>query len=95
MSRSYRKVPGHKDHNTWFKKYHRRKFRRYANNLNNEIKSNSKPYVKFCDVWDWCDWKFLYYTKEELTKSRELWKETCIERGWSLDDDPLHRYYMK
>ena len=81
MSRSYKKTPGWTDQSgsSWMKKYANRRFRRFKGDV-----QNGKWYRKYTNPWDICDYKFLYWSEQEV--DREV-----AESGHT----PKHRYYMK
>jgi len=65
MSRSFKKTPGHCDRNPWFK--------RYANHIvrQNKLSENlvdGKNYKRYFNSWTISDYKFLYFSKQELLR---------------------------
>lgn len=76
MSRSFKKIAIIKDQVTWMKRYANKKVRRTPNI------PNGKAYRKLFDSWDICDYKFMYFSKQEL-----------IEQGYCKDT--FHKWYIK
>lgn len=82
MSRSYKKVFGHKDRNPFMKKYSNRRLRRLSID---ETLANGMSYRKHTNPWDISDWKFIEYTEQEFIKRRtEIYLEYphwCYKTG--------------
>ena len=78
MSRTYKKVPGFKDRNPFMKNYSNRRLRRLS--VENSLASGG-AYRKHTCPWDICDWKWFYFSKQEM-----------IEHGESRFEMYPHRY---
>lgn len=65
MSRSYKKTPG------WCRKT--KGMKKFANKTVRNTKDipNGGAFKKNGHSWDICDWKFLYFNKEELKETIE------------------------
>lgn len=84
MSRSYKKTPGFTDHRQSGTK---KEFKRFANKkvrrVDPEILLNDgAAYKKIYNQYDICDWKFLFFTEEELQR-------------WEKWVGPRHQAFMK
>lgn len=70
MSRSYKKTPGFKDRNPWFKNYANRRIRRTSREF-----ANGGSYKKHTCSWEICEYKWLFYSdvefKSHLKKAEE------------------------
>lgn len=84
MSRSFKKVPGYKDRNPWYKRHANRIVRRRQNWR--KIGSG-KDYKKLVCSYDICDWSWFYFTDKEI-----------IKHAMSMSHDPIRyisRMYSK
>lgn len=84
MSRSYKRVPCCKDHNTWAKKYANRYLRR-----NHLSISSGMAYKKLYCSWDICDYKFLEsfrsYKDSFITYHQRRYSDKELYRMWYKD----------
>ena len=82
MSRSYKKTAGWTDHKTPRTKEEKI----FANGAVRKAKDipNGGAYKKIYNSWDICDYKFLYFSKNEVLKAIEKYKNY-----------ELYKYYMK
>jgi len=99
MSRSYKKTPGFLD-GSCSKKYYKRLF---AKKVRRHVKlSNGSSYKRISGAnnWDICDWKSLYYSKNEVLRAIEE-HNNPPEYKWyripSTEEYKMHKYeyYMK
>ena len=89
MSRSYKKTPGWTqssscNYSRFMKRYANRRFRKYKGDV-----QNGNWHKKYLDPWTICDYKFLYYSRNEVLREIE---EANLNNRWC---HPLYRYYMK
>ena len=87
MSRSKKKTPGFCDRNPWAKTYANRRFRRICpDDFEDQFGGGkSNRHRRYTCPWDICDFKFLYYSEQEVKR--------CVshERGYYT----LYQYYKK
>jgi hypothetical protein len=83
MSRSRKKTPGWCDRNPWMKRYANRRFRRFKGEV-----QDGNWYRHYTDPWDICDYKWLYFSKQEVIREIEEWR-------WWKHHNPFYKYYMK
>lgn len=65
MSRSFKKVPSICDRNPYAKNQANRKVRR----IRKDLLANGNMYKKFYCSYSICDFRFLFFSKDELLKS--------------------------
>ena len=95
MSRSYKKHPGFKDHNRFYKNYANSVVRKHLD------LPSGMAYKKLFDRYSICDYKTIYHSRAELYRewdrdSREIhWnKWTGEPHIWEPEKKPWH-YWMK
>lgn len=78
MSRSYRKVGGWKDQNTFMKKCANRRVR------HKKDIPNGKAYRKYTCSYDICDWRDLYFSRESARTAHEIRFKQPPCWGWYI-----------
>ena len=97
MSRSYKKSPGFVDSfsgKKYFKRYFNKKVRHHEN------LSNGTCYKKIngTNPYDICDWRNIYFSKNEIIDRIKKWKNPPIHESWKrayFHNDKIYKYYMK
>ena len=84
MSRSYKKTPGWTQSSglrggNFYKKYANRRFRKYTGPV-----QNGGWFKQYTNPYDICDYKFLYYSENEVDLAVEDYPRI-----------PKYKYYMK
>ena len=82
MCRSFKKVAGWTDHKSPYSKIEKR----FANKKVRKSKNipNGRSYKKVYESWNICDFKFLYFSKNEVLR--------CIKKNGI---NKFFKYYMK
>ena len=97
MSRSYRRVAGWTDHVTPHSKFAKKQANRKVRRT--EGVQSGGGYKKVYESYEISDYKFLYFSDEEITRMERHWENYRRNIGWKPFESKVgknrYKYWMK